>query len=263
MHLKRKLLIYISINILILFLSSRIVMSFSQKFPIAGTAVVFIWTPHNVFLATDSQQTDPEHPGKFEKTCKILITPKFVFASAGLSELAAIRFNVKLIAREANQQAGEPREIVESFEKLLAPQLKDALEFARTHVPKIYNQHYKNCIVIHGLFAFPTDPPTVIVTSMRSNDSSGEIKLEHLLYECPNPKSDPQLEWNAYGHIEGLSQFLADKTNYFKTRDPALAAHDLVQAAINSMPEYVAPPIVVIRITKGNISWVERSEICR
>ena len=255
----------------ICFLSSLVIILFftnigdssSRVIPISGTAVVFIWTPREAILASDSKQTDPEHLGNSENVCKILITPRFAFVSTGLSELLADGFNVKAIANEVGNNTSTPSSVVNSFEKLLVPKLERALEFARSHVLEIYNRQYKNKVVINGLFMFATDPPKIIVTSYRSKDTGGKIQLEHRIYECPRVNKISKFEWNAYGHVEGLSGYLLSMPDFFKNRDVSVMARDLVQAAIDTMPDYVGPPISIVSVSKKKISRVDSSKMCQ
>jgi hypothetical protein len=222
----------------------------------ADTSVVVFRTDNAIYAAADSQA------GQVAGVCKFFKVGDVFFSLSGPYFPAS-----REIVSRADVTLSNIRPSVKNFERLFSPFLQDALEQGRKETPGKYRE-----LVHSGLpetdfvfFGMRGGTPIVAIASFHIDDSQGPVRVttapEQFLDgpHCP----DSQLICGAtMGYDKAIKAFVSKHPDWWRATDLAGLVRNFVQIEINDQPEYVGPPVRVLRIDAKGARWIQHGEGC-
>lgn len=228
-----------------------------------GTAILSIVMPGELIaVAADSKAVGVTEEGdeKSLSECKIRkISENVFFATTGLWRSKT--YNAANIIAEALRENEEPQEGVVIAENRIQKYLADELSRLRLNSPRNFIKWFKELryasVIVFGLqkgslFLYSSD----FVAS-----DTDPIHVQVTRHECPGKECPPgQTHMTFYGHSIGLDE-------YHRTHNkvPVIDLNwikNAMESAIKAEPQFVGPPIDIIRINEKGARWVQVKKEC-
>lgn len=227
----------------------------------AQTSVVALWTPGEIVVGADSKTITGRGAGR--STCKIAqLEDSFFFAAAGLNTEPKTGFELGRIVRQAFEQPGTMREKVDDFESLVDAPLTAALQRLKREEPAFY-EHYlenKGQVLQVVFFGLEDGSPELFLRTFEVELVSGNVTVVMERNEC-TASTCPNTMVFLLGYSGAASAFVASHRDFWRN-GLAPAAEQLVNLEIAEVPQFVGPPVDILRVNRQGASWVKRKASC-
>lgn len=234
-----------------------------------ATTVVAIWTPSAVTIGADSKSNVFDALGadtKVPKVCKIYVSNKGVWSSAGLTKsgLETGSFRLDEIVEATLLRDGSLNDRISSFQVSLGQKLISVAQFAKQLYPAFYAERMKDKPIVQLVFAFIEDrEPTYYRWDFAvEDDASGMISVYVNWAYCPGPHCSQNLAASVLGRSEIIKQRAAQNPRMWESANPKTVISSLIEAEIEDAPNDVGAPIAIIEVASTGIRWIENGE-CR
>lgn len=235
----------------------------------AATTVVTIWTPSAVTIGADSTSNIFDALGadtKVRKVCKIHVSDKGVWSSAGLAKsgLETANFRLDEIVEATLLKDGSVNDRVSSFQVSLGQKLISVAQLAKLLYPAFYAERVKDKPILQVVFAFIDDrKPTYYRWDFAvEDDASGMISVDVKWAYCPGPHCSQKLAASVLGRSEIIKQRAIQNPRIWESANPTAVVRSLIEAEIEDAPNDVGAPIAIIEVDSTGIRWIEKGE-CR
>lgn len=227
----------------------------------AQTSVVALWTPDEIVVGADSKTITRRGAGP--ASCKIAqLDDSFFFAAAGLNTDPQSGFELARFVRKAFQQSGTVREKVDDFESLVDRPLTAALVRLKKEEPAFY-EHYlenKGQVLQVVFFGLEDGSPELFLRTFEVELISGNVTVVMERNEC-TASTCPDATAFLLGYSGAAAGFAADHPGFWK-KGLAPAVEQLVDLEVAEVPQFVGPPVDVLRVNRGGAAWVKRKAQC-
>lgn len=228
---------------------------------VAQTSVVALWTPDEIVVGADSKTITGRGAGR--STCKIAqLEDSFFFAAAGLNTEPKTGFELAKIVRQAFAQPGTMREKVDDFESLVDTPLTAALQRLKQEEPAFY-EHYlenKGQVLQVVFFGLEDGNPELFLRTFEVELISGNVTVVMERNEC-TAGTCPSTMVFLLGYSGAASAFVTSHPGFSKN-GLAPAVEHLVDMEIAEVPQFVGPPVDILRVNRQGASWVKRKAQC-
>ena len=226
--------------------------------PVATTLAI-LRTSNQLVIAADSLMT--LYDGRPQQACKIRRHDDVVFATAGLIVSSAGILDAHQVITDVLRRPVSWTEHVQTIEDRLQEPLLRTLRRLRREMPDEFRRQILQGFVLHvTLAAFRYGHP---VLEMREffveTNGPNELRIRVKRMSCPS-QCPRETEVFGVGETEAMMRHVSEIRQF----PPDLAAfgRDLVTRQIRSTPEFVGPPVDVIRIAADGVHWVNRKPSC-
>jgi hypothetical protein len=213
-----------------------------------GTAAVVIRAQNRVVIAADSKTTRTDDPKWSAEISKIQMINDTVFVSAGFRKEEQLGYDLTETAIAAIKQGGSIAEQIARFESAFVPQLTKALNELRLLEPEFFHKHFVIRAALAAQVAFVGRDGDIAVRAFKAEESGTEVNVIAQEIPCP-PRTAVFLgeDEAMYSLARSLGSRIVD--------DPLDSARSLVEAAIDSVPSRVGPPVRIVEVQNGNMRW--------
>lgn len=230
--------------------------------PASGqTSVVALWTPDEIVVGADSKTITGRGAGR--SSCKIAqLDDASFFAAAGLNTEPKTGFDLAKIVRQAFQQPGTMREKVDDFESLADAPLTAALQRLKKEEPAFY-EHYlenKGQVLQVVFFGLEDGSPKLFLRTFEVELISGNVTVVMERNECTAGTCPGAMAF-LLGYSGAASAFVTSHPGFWKN-GLAPAVERLVDLEIAEVPQFVGPPVDVLRVNRQGAAWVKRKAQC-
>lgn len=222
-----------------------------------ATTVVAVRTQTAIVIGADSKLRTVEAPGIWPSSCKIKVTNNVAFANAGLLGNSVTKFALDDEAKQFMTMKGPLIERVQLFQSSVILKLGKTISRLKINSPRYFAEEIDGKNVTQIIFAaedrgnlrllvreFASLKGTGGQVSVRAKDvqsnDAGAIALGRTDAIEKAIKHPPPTFANS----------LEDRVKY------------LIQLEIDHQPQYVGPPISLLRVERGKIEWKERG-LCK
>ena len=224
-----------------------------------ATTLAILRTTDQLVIAADSLMT--LYGGRPQQACKIRRHDDIVFATAGLVVSSDGILDAHRVIAEVLRRPVTWTEHVQTVEERLREPLLRTLRRLREEMPDEFLKQISQGFVLHvTLAAFRYGRPVLEMREffVEMNDRGG-LRLRVKRTSCPGQCSR-ETEVFGIGETDAMMREVRDVSRF----PPDLAAfgRDLVTRQIRATPEFVGPPVDVIRITANGVRWVHRKPSC-
>ena len=224
-----------------------------------ATTLAILRTPNQIVIAADSLMT--LYAGRPQQACKIRRHNDVVFAMAGLVVSSGGVVDAHQMITDVLRRPVTWTEQVQTIEDRLQEPLLRTLRRLRREMPDEFRRQILQEFVLHvTLAAFRYGHP---VLEMREffveTNGPNELRIRVQRMSCPG-QCPRETEVFGVGETEVMMRHAREIRQF----PPDLAAfgRDLVTLQIRSTPEFVGPPVDVIRIAADGVHWVNRKPSC-
>jgi len=224
----------------------------------SATALVAVKTPTEVVIGADSLAII-SFPGSGPRRipfCKIRRIGSIVFAlSSNLDQLAATDFYEFSIAEQAVSSSHSVAQAVDAFAARIQGPLHRALVASRKSAPDAYRRVIESGQALTIIFAGyeKSMPVACSLTYLVEPDAKLTLHTDRS-YSChPNRKSEVFFS----APTDAMVRNFKSNPDSFKRTPVAESIRNYISIAIAEKPDLVGPPIVIIRIDKSGIHWVD------
>jgi len=228
---------------------------------IAGSTVVVIRTPSEIYVGADSKQVVYGDDTK-RSTCKIRQVENLFFADTGLIGDSAGRFNVMETVTRAYRVSDSISSTVQAFEQMIVGPFITSLEEVKRDQPRYYLRYLQGRANFSIVF-FGLEKDTLVVYTRAFNateSANGTIKVDVQRQDCPDGCSTG-ITYFFLGEYEAIDTFLDANPHYSKNGlIPAILK--LIEIEIADKPDFVGYPIDIMRVDKKGAAWIQRKVEC-
>ena len=224
-----------------------------------ATTLAILRTSNQLVIAADSLLT--LYDGRPQQVCKIRRHDDVVFATAGLVVSSEGVLDTHQVITDVLRRPVTWTEHVQTIEDRLQEPLLRTLRRLRRELPDEFRRQILQGFVLHvTLAAFRYGHP---VLEMREffveTNGPHEIRIRVKRISCPG-QCRREIEIFGVGETEALMRAVREMRQF----PPDLAAfgRELVTRQIRSTPEFVGPPVDIIRIAADGVHWVNRKPSC-
>jgi hypothetical protein len=227
----------------------------------SGTTIVIHKSPSEIVVGADSLRM--RRSGTLAvplSECKIRRVGNDFFAIAGNIREQVKGFDAVRIATEAVKSSGKAVGKVKAFEqKILAP-LTEVLSTARSNT-EYFDKLFRDRIVLAVAF-FGIEQRTLYLyvrTYIATIYNSNDVKVEF------ENRTDCLTDCNqtfALGENAAIKEF-TNKNPKYRAASSVEKVRKLVQLEIEQRPEYVGPPIDIVRLDTNGANWVQVKPECK
>jgi hypothetical protein len=229
----------------------------SAKVVPAQTSIVILMDDNHIVVAADSKQSSSPAP-----FCKIHQSGKIFWAIAGLAHTSS-GYDPGQMANPAIREGRTVAGALAYFRKMAPPILGKELALDRKAAPELYKQYRAGIGLEIAFFAMENGAPALAFINYKTEDrpdgSVSVVEDENGVYPpCPKDSS------YACGRLLGVRDAARDYLNSHKGdwwKDLSGYAKKMVEVEIKDSPEWVGPPISVLRIGTGENGafWIDRN----
>ena len=224
-----------------------------------ATTLAILRTSNELVIAADSLMT--LYGGRPQQACKVRRHDDIVFATAGLVVSSHGIPDAHQVIIDVLRRPVTWTEHVQTIEDRLQEPLLRTLRRLQRERPDEFQRQFTQGFVLHvSLAAFRHGLPVLEMREffIERNGSTG-LRIRVKRTSCPGQCSR-EIEIFGVGETEVMMQ----AARKLRQVPPDLAAlgSDLVTRQIRSTPEFVGPPVDVIRITADGVHWVNRKPSC-
>jgi hypothetical protein len=230
-----------------------------------ATTIVGIRTPAQVVIAADSMGTSRGY--RIETTqsvCKIFTVNDAAFAIAGFVKDPAWNFDAENLTAGSLRRQNGLSETADDITKRLTDTLGSYLERLKPGNPFLYSKLLEGedgSITSILLAAYQGDQPVAIGIAFRaSEEPGGRVRITAERVTCPGDCPNGVMYF-FLGERRPIDRYIAEQG-----RDrllPAISgAPFMVQLVIDGGSKSVGPPIDVVVIDRGGVSWPARKKGC-
>ncbi len=235
------------------------VVSWPWSTSVDATTLAIIRTSDQIVIAADSLMTLYEQ--RPQLTCKIGRHGSVVFATAGLVSTSGgaieLHGTITNILRRGLPWNEQTRQVAEWIRE---PLLRTLRQMARRLPDQFQDQlkrsftfHVSLASVIHGT------PSLEMLEHFVQQEEDGSLSLRVERFSCPGECTNTT---EVFG-IGETEEMMAIVTQLRRLPDDVTGlAHDLVTTEIAHRPDYVGPPVDVIRLSSEGIEWVALKPAC-
>ena len=227
-----------------------------------ATSVVTFWTDSWVVLGTDSLRHS-DTLGLIQ-ACKLIHVRDVFFAMDGELGSGGINFDARSIAFEAMNRTGSMETRFSVFQRNLELRLTKFIEYRRTATPNSYRD-----------WAKPINPePIMGAVFVGFEGGRSQIIICNYMLATSNPKMfrpdrlDTQknaapFHFGYYSSAAGKSINDLHARTIYGMVGPEKATERLIQAAAILYPEYVRPPVAIVKIDANGPKWIPKEpDLC-
>ena len=225
----------------------------------AATTLAILRTSNQLVIAADSLMT--LYDGCPQQACKIRRHDDVVFATAGLVVSSDGVLDAHQVIADVLRRPVTWTEHVQTIEERLQEPLLRTLRRLRRELPDAFREQILQGFVLHvTLAAFRYGHP---VLEMREffveTNGPNELRLRVKRMSCPG-QCPRETEVFGLGETETMMRHVRQIRQF--PPDLAALGLDLVTRQIRATPEFVGPPVDVIRIAADGVHWVNRKPSC-
>ena len=223
----------------------------------AATTLAILRTSNQLVIAADSLMT--LYDGRPQQACKIRRHDDVVFATAGLVVSSDGVLDAHHVIADVLRRPVTWTEHVQTIEERLQEPLLRTLRRLRRELPDAFREQILQGFVLHvTLAAFRYGHP---VLEMREffveTNGPNEFRVKRM--SCPG-QCPRETEVFGVGETETMMRHVRQIRQF--PPDLAALGLDLVTRQIRATPEFVGPPVDVIRIAAEGVHWVNRKPSC-
>ncbi|HXG51779.1 MAG TPA: hypothetical protein VNN77_10280 [candidate division Zixibacteria bacterium] len=229
-----------------------------------GTAILSVVVPdEQIAVAADSKAIGITAAGeqKILSECKVRRIGENVFFSAtGL--WSSQNSSLTTIIGGSFQEARKAREAILLIEKRVQSYLAQALANVRARSPESFRKWFdylrRSSIILFGL---QNGSLFLYTSEFALTDGPERIHVEVTRYECPGsscPSGHTTLAF--YGHTKGLDEYFRKRRG---SEIDMAWIRNAMEWAIRAEPQFVGPPVDILRINKTGARWVQAKAECR
>lgn len=229
--------------------------------PCKATSVVTFWTDSWIVLGADSLRRDDVR-GPIQ-VCKLIHVGNAFFAMDGQLGSVGINFDARNIAFEAMNRSGSMESRFSIFQQNLELKLPKFIEFRRTATPNEYRDWAKSI----------NPDPIMGIVFVGFEDGKSKIIICNYMLDINNPKmfrpdrldterNAAPFRFGYYSSAAGKSINDLHARTIYGMVGPEKATDRLIQAAAILYPEFVGPPVAIVRIDGSGYTWVRRPALC-
>jgi hypothetical protein len=227
----------------------------------AGTSIVAIRTPTELFLGADSQAVwgEDEPP---VSVCKVVQISDSFFAAARLVADNRGDFDVARTAAAVRRPTEPLLDSVSRFETAIEPQLIDVASYIREHNRISFNKEVVNKPALEvAFFAWESSTPVLYLRYFNVTlTSGGSLAISMVRKNCPGD-CPTGIVFVALGHHEAIDAQLREVPHYWR-RGLATSILELIELQAKTTPNFVGGPIDIIRLSASGAEWIQRKRQC-
>ena len=225
----------------------------------AATTLAILRTSDQLVIAADSLMT--LYGGRSQQACKIRRHDDVVFATAGLVVSTEGVPDAHQVITDVLRRPVTWTEHVQTIEDRLQEPLLRTLRRLRREMPDEFRRQIVQGFVLHVTLAAFRDGHPVLEMREFFVETNGpnELRLRVTRMSCPG-QCARETEIFGVGETEAMMRDVREIRQF----PPDLAAfgRDLVTRQVRATPEFVGPPVDVIRIAADGVHWVHRKPSC-
>ena len=241
----------------------RLLISILLTLPVAvdATTIVLLQSEGQLILAADSKRRYEQGGNTlFEATaCKLLVLGDVVFAASGFTALAGADgqglFDVRALAGQTLSQPGRLTERVRRFDEALAREL--------VRVRALFDVRHTTSLFLEVMLAGVTNgrPVFFIRRFEVTADADGQFAAHRIdRRSCDACRNLIEV----LGHDDRIVDLLEAKTaaEIQRMAQTVETARTFIRAEIAHTPDWVGPPIDVLRLDRWGIHWEASKPEC-
>ena len=236
------------------------VVSWLWSTSVDATTLAIIRTSDQIIIAADSLMT--LYGQRPQLTCKIGRHGNVVFATAGLVSTSGgaieLHGTITNILRRGLPWDEQTRQVAEWIKE---PLLRTLRRMAQ-HLPDQFQAQLQQSFTFHVSLASIIDgaPSLEMLEYFVEQEEDGSLDLRVERFSCPGA-CENATEVFGIGETE---EMMAVVTRLRRLPDDVTSlARDLVTTEIAHRPNYVGPPVDVVRVSAAGIEWVALKPACR
>jgi hypothetical protein len=231
--------------------------------PARATTIVVARTATEIVIGADSKVTDSYGKSLHSETCKIQQVGTLFLAYEGLLRDKRTGFSVAEISRRALQLRPDASvaDRVGILTGLITSALVDELIKVRSNSPDEFRQKLEGQtflrIVITG---FDKKKPAVFVRQFRMAIFGGKMAVTVIPDDCADDCTGDVVTrfLGETAAIDGLP----DETPGFWSSGLTNGVRRLIEMQIAARPDYVGPPIDIVRLDSRGATWIQKKPQC-
>jgi len=225
----------------------------------SGTTIVIRKAPSQIVVGADSMTRESGNGAVSFSECKIRQVGDDFLAMGGNIREKVTGFDAFKIATQAMRDSDKPIDKVKGFERNILTPLTEVIRMVRSKNPEYFENRLRDKIVLFvAFFGIEQQSLYLYVRSYKATAyNSIDVKVE------PEGSTDCLTGCNtilALGETDAITDYL--NTN----PKPVLSVElvrKLVQVEIEQTPEYVGPPIDIVRLDTNGANWVDVKPECK
>lgn len=229
--------------------------------PCLATTIVAIRTPEVFVIAADSAATfkGGGKPAKERSVSKILQKSGVLYAISGLTKDPSRGFDPENIIGASLSVSQPLHSTVANLEAILSEALRDELLKLQKEEPVLFRDAVEGDNGGMAILLASFDKGQIVAIGMQCKgaiDSDGKVVVRTNRVACPGDCLHGTYTF-LLGERKAIDKYFAEPGRHFP-KLPEEAVRFMVQLEIDAKTPGVAPPIDVVRLDKGGITWLSR-----
>jgi hypothetical protein len=251
-----------TVSIILLALIEVVAQSYHPLIFTSGTTIVIHKSPHEIVVGADSLLV--RRSGTLAvplSECKITRVGNDFFAIAGNIREQVKGFDAGKIAAEAVRSSDKAVEKVKAFEENIRPPLTELLRIVKSNTPEYFDKLFRDKIVLAIAF-FGIEEGTLYLyvrTYIAAVYNTNDVEVE---FENKTDCLADCAQTFAFGENAAIKEFI-DTNPKYRAASTVEFVRQLVQLEIDQRPEYVGPPIDIVRLNTNGANWVQVKPECK
>jgi hypothetical protein len=219
-----------------------------------ATSVAVFWTDNMIVLGTDSKRVVDGNP---TTVCKLEHVNDVYFAMDGTFANVNTDYDVRAIARKAMAGEGTIQARFDEFRKQTIAKLPNLVQHERR------TQAYQTWISGHDYIVGATfagvESKKLVLHIMRFG-----LNPQGQIIELPINVQET-IDRKAIGYYPagfGTCINNACVVDLYDHHGPDVAVERIINAGIALSPEFVGPPVAIVRLENGTPKWIRRPDFC-
>lgn len=242
----------------VLFFASVATLFTACRSPREGSAGVFILRQDSIVVATDSKVTGLSKKDVRPKTCKMAISDtEMVIANAAILNDGSGNFLDA--GKKITKGKTDVVKVAKEFDGIIVPRLTNLMAKLKVENPTYFTERLNTAVYSIAFAILLPAGPEVATRSYELIPSSGapsgfeiQIRPNQCLTSCNGAVI-------TIGRDDEMVQFLEAHPEHIQW-EPIELSKKLIGIAISSHPDVVGPPIAVVQVHGGDITWIDHGK---
>jgi hypothetical protein len=229
----------------------------------SGTTIVIYKAPNEIVVGADSLMVRRSDTGYTPLSeCKIMQVGDAFFVIGGHIREELTGFDAVKITTEAVRNSGKPIDKVRAFEQNILTPLTELLRTVRSKDPPYFEKLLQDKIPVLAVAFFGIEQQSLYlyVRSYKATVyNSTDVKVEfNINTDCLTGC----YRMFALGVNDAIEDFM-NKNPKYSPASSVERVRNLIQLEIEQRPEYVGPPIDIVRVDRNGANWVQVKPECK
>jgi len=228
------------------------------SFEAKATSAVAVWTPDATFIAADATMIHYENKAISWKICKINVSGKIFWVSAGISRDVGVGFSVKQLVDDAMARGSSLAQKVSIFESEATKGLTVEMNMVYKSKRDIFNQNFNHRDVLEVMFSgYENGVNYLLVRSFSSYFDFINKTVKIITNDRMNCPCDDNSGYAVGNHSAIDSELRQNPGLLNSPLGTGDALRQLIGLEIALTPRDVGPPVSIVEIRKGVPRWID------